>query len=239
MKESVQAIVLGMVRHSDRVNIVNMYTNVRGRISVITQTPSATKSGRMRAAALMPLSIIETEINFRNTSELQKMGAITVVSPNKGICGNPTKCTISLFLSEFLNRLLRESPADGSLWKFLLYSIYELNNISKPSNFHIAFLAQLSQYVGIMPDITSTEQRTYFDMREGRYTLFHPPHTDILTPPASEMPYLLSRLTYSISERLKLSRLQRREILDSILRYYAIHFPGCDRLNSLDVLKAL
>ena len=254
MREKLQAVVLGTVRHSDRVNVVNLYTDTRGRLAVMSTPPGQSKAGRMRAAALMPLSIISTEINFRQTSELQRLGAVTPVRANSGNCGNPAKSAVALFLCEFLTRLLRESAPDAELWRFLTLSIAELDRTPWPAHFYLPFLAGLTRFTGIEPDVTDYTPGSYFDMRQGCYVPFHPAHNDVLTPTparvlrsgrvvetpgAAYAPRLLMRLRYDTAARLKLSLAVRRELLDGLLRYYAIHLPGADRLNSLDVLRSL
>ena len=49
----------------------------------------------------------------------------------------------------------------------------------------------------------------------------------------------LGRISYANCHRFRFNGRERSEILDDILRYYGCHFPGCDRLKSLDILKEI
>ncbi|MDE6511973.1 MAG: DNA repair protein RecO, partial [Muribaculaceae bacterium] len=49
----------------------------------------------------------------------------------------------------------------------------------------------------------------------------------------------LVRINYANSHRFRFSGKERSEILNDLLRYYGCHFPGCDHLKSLEILKEI
>ncbi len=239
MYHKIKAIVLGVVRHSDRVDIVSLYTDRFGRMSVVTPAGGSSRTARMRRASLMPLSVIETDINIHPERQLQQLGRFTSVRPNSGICGNPVKSAVAIFTAEFIGRALREQEPDPNLWQFLDTSIAVLDHSPAPANFHLAFMAQLTRLVGIVPDIADYTPDATFDMREGRYVDHTPPHSDILFGVEARFPVLLSKLNYANYHRWRLPAATRRAILTGMITYYAIHLPGVEKLNSLDILRQL
>ena len=115
MTEKITAFVLDVTRHNDRHNVVTLYSRTRGRISFLSPCGSG-KSGKLRQARLLPLAVIDADINFRQTSELQKLGAFSLHHVWSDIYFHPVKRLVALFLSEFLNRLLRASMPDEGLY---------------------------------------------------------------------------------------------------------------------------
>lgn len=239
MYQKIKAIVLGTLRHNDRVDIVSLYTDLYGRMSAITPAGGASRAARMRRASLIPLSVIETDINFHPERQLQSLGRFAPIRPNSGICGNPVKSAIALFVAEFTGRVLREQLPDSALWQFLDESVAELDRTPAPANFHLAFMARLTRFVGILPDTSDYTPDATFDMREGRYVDFTPPHRDILFGQEARYPHLLARLDYDNYRRWRIPAATRRNLLNGIITYYAIHLPGAERLTSLDILRQL
>ena len=92
---------------------------------------------------------------------------------------------------------------------------------------------------------TSTKKRLgmEFDMKSGRTVLpfslqggirgqrIDAVHTSFIP--------VLARMNYANSRRFRFNGRERSEILDHLLRYYGCHFPGCDRLKSLEGLREL
>ena len=74
--EKIRGIVIDVIKHNDRHNVVTLFTRDRGRIAFLSPVGSG-KSARMRNARLLPLSVIETDVNMRQNRELQLLGAVT------------------------------------------------------------------------------------------------------------------------------------------------------------------
>lgn len=239
MTEKLQAIVLGCVRHSDRAQIANVYTRTRGRISLLVPA-GASRAVRRQAAMLMPLSLIEFECRGSAASELWRPSGMTFLYTYRDIYFNPQKNAIGIFLSEFLGRLLRVGPPDAILFRFIADSLITLDSLQSDfGNFHITFLSGLTAFMGISPDLESYAPGLMFDMRAGGYTPLHPGHNDILIGDNARMPLILNRLNYSNMHLLRLRRYEREKILEGLLHYWGIHFPGTSTLRSMEVLSEL
>lgn len=237
--EKITGIVIDIVRHNDRSNVVSLYTRTRGRMSFVSPTGSC-KSGRMKKARLMPLSVVESEISFHNNRELQTLGSVIPARIWRDIYFNPVKAAISIFLSEFLNRYLRDSSPDPNTFDFIIDSISFLDCIQEgTANFHIWFLTSFLHFAGIMPDLSQLERGDVFDMRAGIPVAEIPNHRDYLSYAETAFLPILARMKPSNLRFYKFSGSERRGILNMLLRYYAIHFPGTANLRSLDVLTEL
>ncbi len=236
MTEKITGIVLDITRHSDKMSIVTLFTRSRGRIAFLSPVGSG-KSGKLRQARLQPLSILEAEINYRQTVELQRLGSFTLREVWCDLYFDPVKRLIVLFLAEFLNRLLRATMPDENMWDYISNSLWLLDRLRTGiADFHVAFLSSLLPFAGIQPDGATYKEGYFFDMRAGAFVDMKPPHNDYLAGEEARLAATLSRITYSNVKVLHLNGQLRREILEKLLRYYSIHFPGTANLRSIDVI---
>lgn len=239
MIEKITGIVLETVRHNDRHDIVTVYTRERGRVPFLVPS-SSTKAGRMRRARLQPLAVISADINFSSKSEIQRLNSFTPEALWPGIHSDPVRQSIAIFITEFLGRLLRESAPDPNLWDYIAGSVAVLDSIDRGlPNFHIIFLSRLTRLLGIRPDTHGSHTAVCFDLRDGVYKRAHPLHNDVVTGGNLRWAAILGRLDYVHAPYLRLNGAGRRALLDGLLRYYAIHFPGLDRLKSPEILTAI
>lgn len=240
MIEKIQAIVLGTVRHSDRYNVVTLYTRSRGRMAVLSPA-GAGRAARMRNARLQLMSVIEADIDIRNGRDLPRLGQFALSSVWREICFHPVKSSLAMFAAEFLGRLLRDSAPDEAMWDYVVSAlrVVDASPVARLGNWHIALLVSLLGFSGIMPDPSTWDEGRWLDMREGRFTPFPPPHTDRLDPPYASIAYTLLRMNFLNAPHYKFTRAERHEVTDRLLRYFAIHFPGVANLRSPEILAEI
>jgi len=236
MTEKFVGIVIDITRHSDRHNIVTLYTRTRGRVSFLSPAGSG-KAGKIRQARLQPLAVIEGDINFRQTAELQKLGTFSMYHVWGDIYFNPVKQMISLFISEFLNKLLRATMPDKNIWDYIFNSLLLFDKMKKRvADFHIVFLSSLLPFTGIQPDAENYSPGCFLDMQSGTFVATPPGHRDVLTGEEAAFAAKLCRINFSNARVLRLNGSLRLLIIDRLLHYYGIHFPGTSNLKSLSVI---
>ncbi|MDE7181054.1 MAG: DNA repair protein RecO [Muribaculaceae bacterium] len=236
--EKIIGVVTDMTRHSDKHNVVTLFTRDHGRVSLLANAGNG-KTARIRNASLMPLSVIEADVNFNPTRDLQFLPArFSRPILWKDIYFNPVKGAVALFLSEFLNTYLRQSPPDSGLWDFIVGAIGRLDRADRnaTANFHLAFLIDFLNYAGIRPDLSDWRPDAWFDMQGGTMTIFPPAHRNRLEPREIGILPLLARMNLRTSPLFRFAADQRRQLLQGLLQYYAIHFPGMANLKSPAIL---
>lgn len=236
MTEKIVAIVLDITRHSDKLDIVSVYSRSHGRISLLSPAGTS-KSARMRQARLQPLAVIEFDCHIRPNAELQRLGNFALHTVWSDLYFDPLKRLISLFISEFLNRLLRATMADQNMWDYIFNSLRLFDSMNRNiSDFHIAFLASLLSFTGIQPDDSKYRPGMFFDLQAGVFSDTIPPHNDWLKGEEAALAAKICRLNFYNVKALKLNGAMRRRITEKILSYYAIHFPGTSNLRSPDII---
>ena len=244
MKEKITGIVLGTIRHSDRHSVTSVYTRERGRMAFLTPAGSSRKS-RQTSARLQPLSVFEAEVSISATRDLHMPTGVAPVKVWRTLYQDPMKVSVVMFLSEFLQRLLREAPPEPNMWDFIADSIALFDLMADPSslaNFHIAFLVGMMPLTGIKPDLDGYSPGMEFDMKAGVPVLPFSPLTArgvrIDAEKTALLPKLI-RINYANARHFRFNGRERTLLLDKILRYYGCHFPGCDNLKSLEILKEI
>lgn len=233
-------IPLRFVRYSDTRSILNAYTRENGRLSFLI--PDGTGTGLARRRALFqPLFPIDAIIESRPDTEFARIKEPHPAFPLYGLASNPVKQTVTLFIAEVLSSLLRHPEPDPVMFDFLIYSIRTLENADTHhvANFHLVFLYRLTEFLGIKPDAACWSQGKVFDLRDSVFRSVAPLHNDYLSPQNASLIPLIDRLDYRTMPLLRLSRLQRNKILDTILHYYGLHDFPIHPLRSLDIFRSL
>ncbi|MDE5975128.1 MAG: DNA repair protein RecO C-terminal domain-containing protein [Muribaculaceae bacterium] len=239
MIEKLSGIVLGLTRHTDRHNVVTLYTRSRGRLSFLSSAGGG-RSGRLRNSRLQPLSVIEADVNVKQNAELLKLGSFALSHIWSGIYFHPLKGMVTLFLSEFLNRLLKAAQQDEALFDYIFGALSLFDRMEEGiADFHISFMASLLPFMGIQPDPTEWQEGCYFDMRNGVFSSTRPVHPDFVERDDALMMAELCRMDLDNVKEFAITNEKRQRLLRLLLHYYGIHYPGSDSLTSLSVLQSL
>ncbi len=243
----IEGIVLQTIRHTDKNNIVTLYTRERGRVTFISPI-GKTKTGRARNARLGLLSVVSSNVNFKENQELQYLGTLETPIHWKNLYFDPRKSSIAFFIAEFLNKILRANQGDATLWNYILSSIHHLD-VSKReiANFHIVFLFNLLPFIGIEPDLAEYCPGMYFNMQTAE--LIYPQsaseiktfqaNPNILDSDETRQLHLLSRMNFRNYRLYRFNVGDRRKVLSKMMRYYSLHLPISTDFKSLDVLQTL
>lgn len=239
MFEKSRAIVLRIHKLDDEKRIAEVYTETRGILS-FKFTQAKGKRTKIKSTYFLPLTILELEYDYRERFSVQTIRDISLQFSMQMSCFNPYKSAMVLFLSEFLAYILRKEPQNGSLFQYLVSSFHWLDaSRSDFMSFHLAFIAQITRFLGIPPFWDSFQHGFYFDMQDSVFTDCPPVHGFFLSPEQTALLAALYRTDFESMKFLVLSREDRNEFLKNMICYYRIHFPGFPEMKSLSVLSEL
>lgn len=217
MMEKTRGIVLHTLRYADSKVIVTLFTESRGSLSFMVRTPR-TRRSVMQTVLLSPLSMLEVEMDFQESAQLQRLIDVRVDEPYQSLPYNPMKQTIALFLSEFLYYALREEQTNPELFAYLTRSLLWLDNRREQyANFPLTFLIRLSRFLGIWPD---TEEA------QGVLRLGEVP----LVP-------LMLRMDFATMHLFRFTREERARMMQVLNDYYRLHVPHFPELKSMAILR--
>ena len=239
MLHKTRGIILHSLPYNDKYIIINMYTENFGRISYMVTNTHGRKS-KIPRALLQPLSILEMEVEHLNNRELQRIKEAKSGLALTQIHCHPVKNALSLFLSEVLYRIIQEKEANHPLFDYLYNSIKWLEIADKGiANFHLAFLLQLSTYLGVHPNGSSYKRGSFFDLRNGIFSEALPEHNNYLSKEDSIIFDRILRINYDNMALYAFTRQERAGIIRHILEYYRIHLSDFPEIKSIAVMQSL
>ncbi|MDR0428046.1 MAG: DNA repair protein RecO [Dysgonamonadaceae bacterium] len=231
-----RGIVLQIVNYSDAYSIIHIYTEEFGPVSYLTARLKGKKT-HIPKSIFYPLSVLDLEVDHRHRREIQRLKeAKQHVFPDS-LLTNPIKSTISLFLAEFIGKVIKEAQANKILFDYIFQSLLILDLTEKEyANFHLVFMIRLSRFLGFHPDAGNYRQGMFFDMQEGTFVSCKPNHIHFLNSDESKLFFNLLRMNYENMSKFKFSRHERKAIIYRILEYYRLHLSTIPDLKSLEIL---
>jgi DNA repair protein RecO (recombination protein O) len=237
MLEKSRGIVLHQIKYSDSGIVARLYTRKFGRQSFLIRGMRNRKSGKHNIL-FQPMYILDLEISYKESREMNVLKEFSVSYSPYNIYSDIKKSSVAIFLGEVLTSVLREESPHEELFDYIEKSIIYFDGCREGfANFHIAFLAGLSSFLGFEPGMRKDEHDSFFDMTNGIFVPAPPVHGNYANPEISDILARIFLASYDTISNISLNGSQRNEVLDTLIRYYSLHLSGLRRINSLEVLK--
>ena len=237
MLNKTRGIVLHQIKYTGSGIIVYLYTRDFGRQSILIKGMRDKKSGKHNVL-FQPLFILDIEMYYKEIRGIQVLKEFSVSYSPSDIHTNIKKGCVAIFLGELLYCVLKEESPHKELFDFIEESIiYFDKETTGYANFHIAFLAGLSSFLGFEPTLRSDTNDAYFDMTNGIFVPVPPVHGNYATAEISKILAAFFSTSFDKIDKIALTGSLRNEILDTLVRYYSIHLPGLKNFKSLEILK--
>jgi len=109
----------------------------------------------------------------------------------------------------------------------------------KFSNFHLIFLAQLTEYFGFQPQLETYQPKSYFNLQDGDFVAFQPNHPFYINQHNTLLFYNVFNVDIQQLNSLIFTNNQRKEVLSALIDYYSLHVNNLSNLKSKDVLEEI
>ena len=239
MLTKTRAIVLRNLKYGERKVIVDLLTQQYGRVSVVVNVPT-TQRGKLKKQYFQPLTLLDVELDLRQTATLQHLRDVRLAAPFASIPFEPAKLSITLFLAEFIYYSTREEQLNPNLFDYIENSLRWLDGCQASfANFHLVFMMRLSRFIGFFPYLDDYHEGDVFDLRAGTFAPAAPLHADFLPAADAARIGTLMRMNYESMHLFRMSHEDRNRIVDVLVHYYRLHVPNFPEPRSLDVLKTL
>ncbi|NDV64257.1 DNA repair protein RecO [Bacteroides sp. 224] len=240
MLQKTLGIVLHSLKYNDTSNIVDIYTELAGRVTFLVPATRSKKSA-VKSVLFQPLSIVDIDTNIRPNTSLHRIKEAKSAYPFISIPYDPYKSAIALFLAEFLYRGVREETENRPLFAYLQHSIAWLDACKEDyANFHLVFLMRLSRFLGLYPNLEDYQRGDYFDLLNASFTSIRPHlHSSYIGGEEAYRLTRLMRMNYETMHLFGMNRVERARCIQIITDYYQLHIPGFKELKSLAILQEL
>lgn len=233
-----RGIVLNTLKYGESSMVAHMLTDLCGRRGYIVQGLGKGRGGsRGKGALFQPMFLLEFVGLESSKTELDRLREVTLAVPLQSIPFDVRKSTISLFMSELLYRLIREVEPNSPLFDYVYDSVVALDRMQEGVfNFHLWFMVGLSRYLGFYPDSSYTDGEL-FDIESGCFTSHVPRSGLYIGVENSRLLHRLMEVEPDELHTIELSRVQRKEFINSLMVYFGYHLDTIHTISSLRILS--
>lgn len=234
-----RGIVLQIVNYSETSVIARILTEKLGLITYMVNGVRSSKA-IAKAAMMRPLSLLDLEVTQRGNKNMQRIKEFRRAYNYQTIPFDVVKSGIALFLLEVISKTVKENDVNESLFEFVYEQLLLLDEEPRAvPYFHMQFLLHYAHYLGFGPHDNYSESTPCFDLQEGVFVEERITSAVVLPRLISQAVHLLCNTSPVSRMELPLPKLQRRELLSGLLRYYQLHVEGFGHLKSHEVLETV
>lgn len=218
MIQKTRGIVLRFTRYGDTSIIVTIFTDAFGIQSyIVNGVRSATAKSRI--ALYQPLNLLDLVVYHKQNANINRIREIRSLHTYHTLQTDPRKSSIALFICEILNKTVKEEVHSEEIFEFLYDSLIALDySEASYENFHLMFLIKFSRYLGFGASLANE--------------IIGP---SVLT--AEEETLLKELMPCRYDTLIRMTNLQRRNLLDVLIRFYGDHIDTLGEIRSVQVLR--
>ncbi len=218
MLHKTRGIVFRFTKYGDSSIIVTIFTELFGLQTYIVNGVRS-KSAKGKIALYQPLTLLDLVVYYKENANIKRIREVRCLHQYQSLQTDIRKSSIGMFINEVLNKAVKEENHAQELFEFLLDSLIILDHQQYDfENFHLIFLIKLSRFLG-------------FGAHESDEVLIQK-----LTGKEEEV--LLKKLIIAeYDHTFIMTNLQRRSLLEILLRFYSAHIDTLGEIRSVQVLK--
>ena len=222
-----RGIVLNFVKFGETSIVTRIYTEDFGLQSyIVNSVRGSNRRGRSKISFFQPLTLLDLVVYHKKTSGLTRISDIRCAEPYQHIPYDIVKTSIALFITEVLNKSLKEEEGNETLFSFIQQSLLVLDQMDTGyENFHLQFMLKLSRYLGFIPQSAQ-------DFFTQVYEFVGKPS---ISPEEGRL--LNQLLEHRYTEHAGINRAIRQTLLDDLITFYQLHVAGFGEVKSLTVLR--
>jgi DNA repair protein RecO (recombination protein O) len=236
MYRKTRGLVLRVLPFSDKQRILKMFTEELGVQSFLI----GSSKNKHQAVLYQPLQLLNMVVK-PGADSLGRVKEAQAEYIYKSINLHPLKRLVGMLLSEIYYNVLQHQPEDEELFSTIRSALIDLDNQETLSpDFHLLHLLDLSGQLGFIPENNYSETCCFFDAENGLFTSSVSNVHGVQTN--RHLCYLFHQLLNKHAlpdEELNLSRSERKQLLELILKLYHYHTPNFKELKSLEVIYEL
>jgi len=237
-------VVLKSISYSESSLISRIYTPEFGKISVMSRGAKKAKCGK--AGMLEPMNLIEFQMNFKESKELQILQEISIVQNLSTIRNDIQKLAIGLVMVEILDKTTHNLDPSQILYRLIEKSLLVLNNSSTNNiKLYIFYLIQFSKYSGFNPvpthcnNCNNSLDIAFYQIQNGFVNCTNCNSFDSLELEQNNFNYLLELTSTHIDylNGIDCSIEQLHFFEKYLIQFMEFHLVGMRNIKSLKFLK--
>ncbi|GAO41804.1 DNA repair protein RecO [Flavihumibacter petaseus] len=236
-----KGIVLRSVKYGETSVIVAIFTERFGLQSyIVNGIRTATKKTGPKGNPFQPAALLDLVVYHQDQKNIHRIKEYHWDTIYAHLYSDIFKASVATFMVELLQKCLTQPEENEPLFAFMEDALQQLDKTTPAvvANYPVFFAIHLANFFGFRIADARGEGAFYLDLEEGVFTREQPAHQRFLDPaPAAVISQLLKVMQPSELEAILLTGQQRRQLLQALEAYYALHLPGFGNLRSLPVLQ--
>lgn len=240
MLKKVEAIIIKAIKYSETSIICDAYTDELGLRTYIINGVRK-KNSRVSPGLLQPMALVEMVVYHHEDKDVNRIKEIKPSYVYQRIPFEVPYGAVGLFMTEVVQKTLREPEPQPLLFEFLKQCYVELDQTpQKIANYPLWFLAHYATYLGLTPSIEQLTEESVFDYSVGRILAEAPSgHHYYFSTHNTHLLAAFLELKVAASAQLELSKEDRKSLQQDLLHYYQYHLDNFGPLNSVAILQSV
>lgn len=220
MLHKTRGIVFRFTKYGDSSIIVTIFTELFG-IQTYIVNGVRSKNGKNKIALFQPLTLLDLVVYYKENASIKRIKEVKCLHPYQTLSTDIRKSSLAMFINEMLNKTVKDESHAHEIFEFLLNALILLDHQDTMfENFHLIFLIKLSRFLG-------------FGAHQAEEIL------GVRMLDREEEEILKILLTADFTLPVSITNVQRRNLLEAILRFYSIHNESLGQIKSIQVLKEI
>lgn len=218
MLHKTRGIVFRFTKYGETSIIVTIFTELFGLQSYIVNGVRS-KTAKNKIALYQPLTLLNLVAYHRENANIERIKEISCFYPYQTLNADIKKSTMAMFITELINKTVKDESHTRDMFEFLSTSLIAIDSLKTDyENSHLVFMIRLSRYLGFGVQYAN-------EVMGGKLT---DEKTEILLKELVEADF---------HQAVFLTNLQRKNILDLLIRFYTDHVENLGELKSVQVLR--
>ncbi len=231
-----RGIVFRTIKYSETSLIADIYTEEKGLRSYIISGVRSSKP-KVGSGLLQVMTILDLVAYFREDKDLNRLKEVKLHRAYQSIPYDVRKGAVGIFMIDIARKTIRGQETSPELFGFLFDYFTTLDEASHFSNVHLHFMVNLTAFLGFQMGGNYSAQTPFFDLQEGIFTEYAPPHPFWMKPEFAEKLNGFIETELNSCHDIILTRMERKAILNNLLDYFKLHIEHFPEVLSHHVLE--
>lgn len=235
--------MLRTVKYGETSLIVTIFTELFGAQGyLVNGVRTSSRKGSGRANMFQPTAVLDMIVYHNELKQLQRIKEFRWGRLYQHILSDVRKNAVALFMIELLGKCLKQPESNPDLFHFAEDAFVHLDecNDAIMANFALFFALHLPVFFGFRFIDNYSERTPYLDLQEGSFQAEPPTHNHYLQGKEAFVTSQILKVQQPEElEDIKLHHDFRRNLLQVLEKYYALHIQDFGTMRTLPVLREI
>lgn len=234
-----KAILFRKLDYSETSVIAEFYTEEKGLRSYIVS--GVRSRGKRNASSYFQYgNILEIVAYDKENVQLARLKEYKLTPDSPKNLSDVVRSTLLMFMIELARNSIKEKEPDKDLFSFIESWLIRVDHaaIEEMRMMPITYALLLTEFLGIYPLNNYSEDRAYFDLDHGSFSMYGESATTLDRAQSAVFSSLLGKEAEELIS-MPMASNTRTVMLDKLLDYYSLQIPQFSDLKTVPILRTI